>query len=130
MQSWRSTSVDLYSGLRSFFLADPIINLTDAAADRVRSLMDKAEETVSGVRVGLSTRGCSGLSYVVEYAEEAKQFEEVIEDKGVRVFVDPAATMFLIGATMDYREGKFESGFVFENPNAKGTCGCGESFHV
>ena len=66
---------------------------------------------------------CSGLSYVVEYAEEAKQFEEVIEDKGVRVFVDPAATMFLIGATMDYREGKFESGFVFENPNAKGTCG-------
>ena len=111
-------------------MADPIINLTDAAADRVRSLMDKAEETVSGVRVWLSTRGCSGLSYVVEYAEEAKQFEEVIEDKGVRVFVDPAATMFLIGATMDYREGKFESGFVFENPNAKGTCGCGESFHV
>lgn len=111
-------------------MSEPILNLTDAAADRVRSLMDRAEETVAGVRVGLSTRGCSGLSYVVEYAEEAKQFEEVIEDKGVRVFVDPAATMFLIGATMDYREGKFESGFVFENPNAKGTCGCGESFHV
>ena len=111
-------------------MAEPIINLTDAAAARVRSLMYRAEETVSGVRVGLSTRGCSGLSYVVEYAEEAKQFEEVVEDKGVRVFIDPAATMFLIGATMDYREGKFESGFVFENPNAKGTCGCGESFHV
>lgn len=111
-------------------MAEPIINLTDAAAARVRFLMDRAEETVSGVRVGLSTRGCSGLSYVVEYAEEAKQFEEVVEDKGVRVFIDPAATMFLIGATMDYREGKFESGFVFENPNAKGTCGCGESFHV
>lgn len=111
-------------------MAEPIINLTDAAAARVRSLMDRTEETVSGVRVGLSTRGCSGLSYVVEYAKEAKQFEEVVEDKGVRVFIDPAATMFLIGATMDYREGKFESGFVFENPNAKGTCGCGESFHV
>ena len=111
-------------------MAEPIINLTDAAADRVRTLVEKADEGASGVRVGLSTRGCSGLSYVVEYAKEAKQFEEVIEDKGVRVFVDPAATMFLIGATMDYREGKFEAGFVFENPNAKGTCGCGESFHV
>jgi iron-sulfur cluster assembly accessory protein len=111
-------------------MSEPIINLTEAAANRVRTLMDGADEHVSGVRVGLSTRGCSGLSYVVEYAEEAKQFEEVIEDKGVRVFIDPAATMFLIGATMDYREGKFESGFVFDNPNAKGTCGCGESFHV
>jgi iron-sulfur cluster assembly protein len=111
-------------------MAEPIINLTDAAAERVRTLMEKADEGASGVRVGLSTRGCSGLSYVVEYATEAKQFEEVIEDKGVRIFVDPAATMFLIGSTMDYREGKFESGFVFENPNAKGTCGCGESFHV
>lgn len=111
-------------------MTEPIINLTEAAADRVRKLMEGAEENVSGVRVGLSTRGCSGLSYVVEYAEEAKQFEEVVEDKGVRVFIDPAATMFLIGATMDYREGKFESGFVFDNPNAKGTCGCGESFHV
>lgn len=111
-------------------MSEPIINLTEAAANRVRTLMDGAEEDVSGVRVGLSTRGCSGLSYVVEYAKEAKQFEEVIEDKGVRVFIDPAATMFLIGATMDYREGKFESGFVFDNPNAKGTCGCGKSFHV
>ncbi len=111
-------------------MAEPIIKLTDAAAERVRKLMSGAEKNVTGVRVGLSTRGCSGLSYIVEYAEEAKQFEEVIEDKGVKVFIDPAATMFLIGATMDYREGKFESGFVFDNPNAKGTCGCGESFHV
>lgn len=111
-------------------MAEPIITLTDAAADRVKALMSRAEDDVVGLRVGLSTRGCSGLSYVVEYATEAKQFEEIVEDKGVRVFVDPAATMFLIGATMDYREGKFESGFVFENPNAKGTCGCGESFHV
>lgn len=111
-------------------MPEPIIKLTDAAAARVRTLMDGADENVAGLRVGLSTRGCSGLSYVVEYAEEAKQFEEVIEDRGVKVFIDPAATMFLIGATMDYREGKFESGFVFDNPNAKGTCGCGESFHV
>ncbi len=111
-------------------MAEPIIKLTDAAAARVKDIMSRADEGVVGLRVGLSTRGCSGLSYVVEYAEEARQFEEVIEDKGVRVFVDPAATMFLIGATMDYREGKFESGFVFDNPNAKGTCGCGESFHV
>src|SRR3546814_996111 len=111
-------------------MAEPIITLTDAAAERVKTLMSRADDGVAGLRVGLSTGGCSGLSYVVEYASEAKQFEEVVEDKGVRIFVDPAATMFLIGATMDFREGKFESGFVFENPNAKGTCGCGESFHV
>jgi iron-sulfur cluster assembly accessory protein len=116
--------------LEEFKMPEPIIKLTAAAAERVQSLMSKADEGVAGLRVGLSTRGCSGLSYVVEYAEDAKQFEEVVEDKGVKVFIDPAATMFLIGATMDYREGKFESGFVFENPNAKGTCGCGESFHV
>ncbi|MEK9707404.1 MAG: iron-sulfur cluster assembly accessory protein, partial [Alphaproteobacteria bacterium] len=75
-------------------MPDPIIKLTDAAAERVRKLMEGADEGVAGLRVGLSTRGCSGLSYVVEYAEEARQFEEVIEDKGVKVFIDPAATMF------------------------------------
>ena len=108
----------------------PIITLTDAAAERVRRLMSRADQNVKGLRVGISTRGCSGMSYVIEYAEEPKKFEEVIEDKGVRIFIDPAATMFLIGSEMDYHEDKFQSGFTFINPNEKGRCGCGESFHV
>lgn len=108
----------------------PIITLTDTAVERAKSLMARAEADVAGLRVGISTRGCSGLSYVVEYATEQRQFEEVVEQDGVRIFIDPAATMFLIGSEMDYQEGKFQTGFTFNNPNAKGTCGCGESFHV
>jgi iron-sulfur cluster assembly protein len=92
--------------------------------------MTRADHHVKGLRVGISTRGCSGMSYVVEYAEEPRQFEEVIEEKGVRIFIDPAATMFLIGSQMDYQEDRFQSGFTFSNPNEKGRCGCGESFHV
>ncbi len=111
-------------------MANPVITLTDAAADRVRELIGNATEPVGGLRVGLSTRGCSGMSYVVEYATDKRKFEEVIEDKGVRVFVDAAAVMFLIGSEMDYQDGKFQSGFVFNNPNEKGRCGCGESFSV
>ncbi|GAB4180565.1 MAG: iron-sulfur cluster assembly accessory protein [Thalassobaculales bacterium] len=108
-----------------------IITLTDAAADRVKRLMEKKpEDGVLGLRVGIKTRGCSGLSYFVEYAKERKKFEEVVEDKGVRIFIDPTATMFLIGSQMDYVEDKMQSGFVFSNPNEKGRCGCGESFHV
>jgi iron-sulfur cluster assembly protein len=108
----------------------PIITMTDAAVERAKRLMAQAEAGVAGLRVGISTRGCSGLSYVVEYATEQRQFEEVIEREGVQIFIDPAATMFLIGSEMDYQEGQFQTGFTFNNPNAKGTCGCGESFHV
>lgn len=108
----------------------PMITLTDAAAERVQRLMDRSEKPVLGLRVGINTRGCSGLSYEVEYAEEQKKFEEVVEDKGVRIFIDPTAIMFLIGSEMDYVEDKFQSGFVFRNPNEKGRCGCGESFHI
>lgn len=108
----------------------PIITMTDTAVERAKRLMARAEAGVAGLRVGINTRGCSGLSYVVEYATEQRQFEEVIERDGVRIFIDPAATMFLIGSEMDYQEGKFQTGFTFNNPNAKGTCGCGESFHV
>ncbi len=111
-------------------VADPIITMTDAALERAKRLMAGAEAGVAGLRVGISTRGCSGLSYVVEYATEQRQFEEVIERDGLRIFIDPAATMFLIGSEMDYQEGQCQTGFTFNNPNAKGTCGCGESFHV
>ena len=107
------------------------MTLTDAAAERVKALMAKGEgEAILGLRIGVKSRGCSGLSYFVEYAREQKKFEEVVEDKGVKIFIDPAATMFLIGSEMDYVEDKFSTGFVFKNPNEKGRCGCGESFHV
>ena len=109
---------------------NPMLSLTDKAAERVKSLMAKSEKPVIGLRVGVSTRGCSGLSYQVEYAEEQRPLEDVIEDKGVKILIDPTAVMFLFGSTMDYVEDKFQSGFVFSNPNEKGRCGCGESFHV
>ncbi|MEE8145025.1 MAG: iron-sulfur cluster assembly accessory protein [Kiloniellales bacterium] len=108
----------------------PIITLTETAAERVRQLIAKSEKPVLGVRVGVKTRGCSGLSYFVEYAEDQKKFEDMVEDKGVRIFIDPTATMFLLGSEMDYVEDTFHTGFVFNNPNEKGRCGCGESFHV
>jgi iron-sulfur cluster assembly protein len=107
-----------------------LITLTDAAAERVKDLIDRSEKPVLGLRVGVNSRGCSGLSYVVEYAEEQKRFEDVVEDKGVKIFIDPTAVMFLLGSEMDYVEDKFHTGFVFNNPNEKGRCGCGESFHV
>ena len=106
------------------------VTLTNNAVARVRSLMDRADKPVLGLRVGVSNTGCSGHSYVVEYAEDKRPFEEEVEQDGVRVFIDPVAVMFLVGSKMDYVEGKLQSGFVFDNPNEKGRCGCGESFHV
>ncbi len=107
-----------------------MITLTEAAAERVKTLIAKSGKPVLGLRVGVKTRGCSGLSYFVEYAEDQKKFEDVVEDKGVKIFIDPTAVMFLIGSEMDYVEDKFQTGFVFSNPNEQGRCGCGESFHV
>ena len=107
-----------------------MITLTDAAADRVKALIAKSDKPVLGLRVGVKTRGCSGLSYFVEYAEEQKKFEDMVEDKGVKIFIDPTAVMFLIGSEMDYREEQFQTGFVFTNPNEASRCGCGESFNV
>jgi len=107
-----------------------VITLTPAAAARVRELVAKSPKPVLGVRIGVKNTGCSGKSYVVEFAETRGKFEDVVEVDGARVFVDPKAVMFLLGAEMDYREGKMESGFSFTNPNEKGRCGCGESFSV
>jgi iron-sulfur cluster assembly protein len=107
-----------------------ILTLTEAAAERVKKLMALSDQPVLGVRVGVTPQGCSGLSYKMEYAKEERPGDEVIEDKGVKIFVEPTATMFLLGSEMDWVEDKLESRFVFSNPNAKGTCGCGESFHV
>ncbi|KJS34972.1 MAG: hypothetical protein VR70_16575 [Rhodospirillaceae bacterium BRH_c57] len=106
------------------------LSLTDAAAARVKDLIAKADTPAAGLRVGVKTRGCSGMSYVVEYAEEPRPFEDVVEDKGVKIFIDPTALMFIVGSVMDYRTDKLQSGFVFENPNETARCGCGESFSV
>ncbi len=111
-------------------MSKSMITLTEAAAERVRTLISHSEKPVLGLRVGVKTRGCSGLSYFVEYAEEQKKFEDVVEDKGVKIFIDPTAVMFLIGTEMDYVEDKIQSGFVFKTPNEKNRCGCGESFSV
>ncbi|HUK11592.1 MAG TPA: iron-sulfur cluster assembly accessory protein [Stellaceae bacterium] len=106
------------------------MTLTDAAAARIQALMAKRGKPAVGIRVGVRSRGCSGLTYTLEYADEQGKFDEVVRDKGVTVLIDPKATMFIIGTEMDYVEDKLQSGFTFRNPNEKGRCGCGESFHV
>ena len=106
------------------------MTLTTAAAGRVKVLLDGRGKPCAGVRIGVRSKGCSGLSYTLEFAEEKGPFDEVVEDKGVVILIDPKATMFILGTEMDYVEDKLESGFVFRNPNEKGRCGCGESFHV
>ncbi len=97
---------------------------------QVKNLLEKRGKPSAGVRVGVRKGGCSGLAYTIEYADDVKKFEEVIEDKGVTVIIDPKAIMYLIGSEMDFVEEKMKSGFIFTNPNEKGKCGCGESFHV
>ena len=106
------------------------MTLTDAAADRIRALLAKRGRPAVGIRVGVRSRGCSGLTYTLEYADEKGKLDELVQDKGVTVLIDPKASMFIIGTEMDYVEDKLQSGFTFTNPNEKGRCGCGESFHV
>ena len=107
-----------------------VITLTDNAASRIKDIMSKDENKSLGVRVGVKSGGCAGMSYVMEYAKEAKKNEEIIEDKGVKVFIDSNAIMYLLGTEMDYKTDKFSSQFVFKNPNETERCGCGESFKV
>ena len=106
------------------------MTLTEAAADRIRALLAKRGKPAVGIRVGVRSRGCSGLTYTLEYADEKGKLDELVQDKGVTVLIDPKASMFIIGTEMDYVEDKLQSGFTFRNPNEKGRCGCGESFHV
>ncbi|WP_341757133.1 MULTISPECIES: HesB/IscA family protein [unclassified Candidatus Tisiphia] len=107
-----------------------VMSLTDAAAQQIKRLIDKRNKPSFGIRVGVKSGGCSGLSYYVEYADVKNKFDEVIEDKGVRILIDPKALMYLLASEMDYVEDKFKSGFTFNNPNEKGSCGCGKSFNV
>ena len=111
-------------------MSEQVIRLSDNAANRIKEIMSKADNTAIGVRVGVKSGGCAGMSYMMEYANEAKKNEEVIEDKGVKVFIDANAVMYLLGTEMDYKTDKFSSQFVFKNPNETERCGCGESFKV
>jgi len=107
-----------------------IITLSDNAAQRIKEIMSKAKEPSIGVRVGVKSGGCAGMSYVMEYAKSSNSNDEVIEDKGVKVLIDPNAVMYLLGTEMDYKKEELSSTFVFKNPNETERCGCGESFKV
>ena len=107
-----------------------VMTLTDAAADRVREIMAKAEKPVAGLRIGVKNGGCAGMEYTMEWAEDQKPFDEVVEDKGVKVLIDAKAMMFLLGTEMDYQASTLKSGFVFNNPNQVSACGCGESVQL
>ena len=107
-----------------------IIKLSDKAANRIKEIMSGKETDSIGVRVAVKSGGCAGMSYVMEYAKVLIPNDEVIEEKGVKVFVDSAAVMYLLGTEMDYKKEEFSSSFVFNNPNESERCGCGESFKV
>ena len=111
-------------------MSQQVIKLSDNAASRIKEIMSKADNSAIGVRVGVKSGGCAGMSYVMEYAKEVKKNEEVIEDKGVKVFIDPNAIMYLLGTEMDYKKEELSSTFVFKNPNETERCGCGESFKI
>lgn len=107
-----------------------VMSVTPSAAERVKALIDGRGKPTAGVRIGVRSKGCSGLSYTLEFADKQEPMDEVVETEGVKLLIDPKASLFLIGTVMDYEEEKLKSGFVFKNPNEKGRCGCGESFHV
>ena len=106
------------------------VRLSDAAAERIREIIAQSNGAHAGVRVGVQNGGCAGMSYTMDYADTAQPFEEVVEDKGVKVFIDPKAIMFLIGTEMDFVREKLGARFVFNNPNQTAACGCGESVSI
>jgi iron-sulfur cluster assembly protein len=106
------------------------ITVTDAALQRMTALIAGRGKPSGCVRIGVRTRGCSGLSYTLEFADEMEPMDEVVEVNGIKILIDPKAALFILGTEMDFVEGEMESGFVFRNPNEKGRCGCGESFRV
>ena len=107
-----------------------IIKLSDNAANRIKEIMSGVQSDALGVRVAVKSGGCAGMSYVLEYSKKINSNDEIIEDKGVKVFIDPAAVMYLLGTEMDYKKEEFSSTFVFNNPNETERCGCGESFKI
>lgn len=107
-----------------------VISLTDRAAERLKAIMADADKPIAGLRVGVRNGGCAGMAYTMEYAEERKAGEDMVEDRGVTVFIDPKAVLFLLGTEMDFKTDKLSSQFVFNNPNQTSACGCGESIAI
>ncbi len=107
-----------------------VMRLTDAAASRIKDVMARADKPVAGVRVGVKNGGCAGMEYTMEYAEAVTLTDEVVEDKGVKILIDPKAVMFLLGTEMDYKTEKLSAQFIFKNPNQTSACGCGESVQL
>jgi iron-sulfur cluster assembly protein len=107
-----------------------VVTLTDSAASRVKDIMSRSDKPIAGLRVGVRNGGCAGMSYTMEYADEVRPQDEVVEDKGVKVLIDPKAVLFLLGTQMDFQTTKMSSGFVFNNPNQTSACGCGESVAI
>ena len=107
-----------------------VMRLTDAAASRIREIIAKAERPVAGLRVGVKNGGCAGMAYTMEFADAAQPTDEVVDDKGVRILVDPKAVLFLLGTEMDFKTEKLSAQFVFNNPNQTSACGCGESVEL
>jgi iron-sulfur cluster assembly protein len=106
------------------------MRLTEAAATRIKELMSKSDHPIAGLRVGVRNGGCAGMAYTMEYAEQANPTDEVVDDKGVRILIDPKAVLFLLGTEMDYKIDKMAAQFVFNNPNQTSACGCGESVQL
>jgi len=107
-----------------------VMRLTEAAASRIKSVMAQAGKPVAGVRVGVKNGGCAGMEYTMEYAEAVNSTDEIVEDKGVKLLIDPKAVLFLLGTEMDYKTEKLSAQFVFNNPNQTSACGCGESVQL
>ena len=107
-----------------------VMTLTDSAASRVRQILAKSDRPITGLRVGVKNGGCAGMEYTMEWAEEKRPFDEVVEDKGVKILVEPKAVLFLLGTEMDYKVDKMSAQFIFNNPNQTGACGCGESVQL
>jgi iron-sulfur cluster assembly protein len=107
-----------------------VVRLTEAAAERIKAVMAKADRPIAAVRVGVKNGGCAGMSYTMDYAEKIDPLDEIVEDKGVRILIDPKAVLFLLGTEMDYKVNKLSAQFVFNNPNQTAACGCGESVQL
>jgi len=107
-----------------------VISLTDAAASRVQEIMANSEKPLAGLRIGVKNGGCAGMSYTMDWAETQGPHDDVVEEKGVRLLIDPKAVLFLFGTQMDFQQSKLSSGFVFNNPNQTAACGCGESVAI
>tara|TARA_B100000989_G_scaffold8295_1_gene5706 strand:+ start:558 stop:893 length:336 start_codon:yes stop_codon:yes gene_type:complete len=111
-------------------MSEQVIKLSDKAANRIKEIISISDNNTVGVRIGVKSGGCAGMEYVLEYAKQINPNDEMIEDKGVKVFIDPSAIIYLIGTEMDFKKEEFSSSFVFKNPNETERCGCGESFKI